>query len=189
MSWTDERVEKLQEMWNEGKSAAQIAKALGGVTRNAVIGKVHRLGLSHRGPNAEGEEAAPAEAAPAPADAAPEAAEAAPEPETVDAAPASEPEPARPVARDPFRREPAPMTDERLEVLANLKELEKTAKRISLQELTERVCKWPIGDPTDPDFHFCGHNSVPGKPYCASHCAIAFQPMSSRRDRDRNRPR
>jgi GcrA cell cycle regulator len=81
------------------------------------------------------------------------------------------------------------MTEERLEALANLAELEKTAKRISLLELTERTCKWPIGDPTDPNFHFCGHQAAPGRPYCAAHCAIAYQPMSSRRDRDRARIR
>ncbi|WP_040308565.1 GcrA family cell cycle regulator, partial [Asticcacaulis biprosthecium] len=48
MSWTDERVETLKKLWQEGHSASQIAKQLGGVTRNAVIGKVHRLGLSGR---------------------------------------------------------------------------------------------------------------------------------------------
>ena len=74
MSWTDERVETLKRMWNEGQSASQIAKELGGVTRNAVIGKVHRLGLSNRvgGKEEEEESSAPApavaaEPAPAPA--------------------------------------------------------------------------------------------------------------------------
>ncbi len=202
MSWTDERVEKLQELWNEGMSAAQIAKALGGVTRNAVIGKVHRLGLSNRGPAqqpgkppaeqkaespVEQPAVAPDEREEAPAVGAPE-----PSAETAPAAPVeAEPAPApvRAPQRDTGRREPAPMTEERLEALASLAELEKTAMRISLLELTERTCKWPIGDPTDPDFHFCGHASAPGRPYCAAHCAIAFQPMSSRRDRDRARIR
>ncbi len=191
MSWTDERVEKLQQMWAEGQSAAQIAKTLGGVTRNAVIGKVHRLGLSNRAPSPR----APGEGEPGEAEA---PAEALAEPE----APASEPEPAvereeervaesapRPVQRDPLRREPAPMTEDRLEVLANLAEIEKTARRVTLMDLTERVCKWPIGDPTDPNFRFCGLPAQPGKPYCAAHVAVAFQPMSSRRDRDRHRVR
>ena len=62
MSWTDDRVETLKRMWSEGQSASAIAKELGGVTRNAVIGKVHRLGLSNR--TEEPEAAAPA---PAPA--------------------------------------------------------------------------------------------------------------------------
>lgn len=191
MSWTDERVEKLQEMWAEGHSAAQIAKALGGVTRNAVIGKVHRLGLSNRNPGAKTPEAggeaaaedtveAPVVAAPEPA---PEEAQAAPEPV------AEAPAPARGNGRDNLRREPAPISEDRLAVLANLAEIEKTARRVSLLDLTERVCKWPIGDPTDPDFHFCGLPAVPGKPYCAAHVAVAFQPMSSRRDRERNRVR
>jgi GcrA cell cycle regulator len=200
MSWTEERVEKLQELWNEGMSAAQIAKVLGGVTRNAVIGKVHRLGLSNRAQPAkaapaEAEPAAPAaapavEPAPAPEPAAPAAAA---EPEQPDApAPETLPAPApasRPVISATTRREPAPMTEERLEALASLAELDKTARRLSLMELTERTCKWPIGDPTDEDFHFCGHQAAPGRPYCAAHCAIAYQPMSSRRDRDRARVR
>jgi GcrA cell cycle regulator len=196
MSWTDERVQKLQEMWTEGHSAAQIAKVLGGVTRNAVIGKVHRLGLSNRtgGATKPAEEAQPEAKAEAPA-AAPEPMQE-PEPEPVpepDPAPAETraeaPAPQRPPSRDGVRREPAPMTEDRLEVLANLKEIEKTARRISLLELTERVCKWPIGDPTDPDFHFCGLPAAPGKPYCQAHVAVAFQPMSSRRDRERSRAR
>jgi GcrA cell cycle regulator len=192
MSWTDERVEKLQEMWAEGMSAAQIAKTLGGVTRNAVIGKVHRLGLSNRA--APGKPGGPEdpealaeveiEAAPQPSlPTAPEpVVEAAPEP----VAPAAPP---RPVARDLQRREPAPMSEDRKEALANLAEIEKTARRVSLLDLTERVCKWPIGDPTEPNFHFCGLPAVPGKPYCAAHVTVAFQPMSSRRDRDRQRIR
>ena len=190
MSWTDERVEKLQQMWAEGQSAAQIAKTLGGVTRNAVIGKVHRLGLSNRAPAGR-----PAEDAAA-ADPAPQAPVAEPVAEPVEPAAAVEAEaepvaesPARPALRDGGRREPAPMTEDRLEVLANLAEIEKTARRVTLMDLTERVCKWPIGDPTDPAFRFCGLPSQPGKPYCAAHVAVAFQPMSSRRDRDRNRIR
>ena len=198
MSWTDERVEKLQEMWAEGHSAAQIAKVLGGVTRNAVIGKVHRLGLSNRGtPGKAGETTAPVEAVAESTpeavvvDSGPEVAQPVTEPDEVPApTPVVEaPAPVRPAARDTLRREPAPMTEDRLEVLARIAEIEKSAKRISLLDLTERVCKWPIGDPTDPNFHFCGLPAVPGKPYCAAHVAVAFQPMSSRRDRERSRIR
>lgn len=199
MSWTDERVEKLQEMWAEGHSAAQIAKVLGGVTRNAVIGKVHRLGLSNRGASARLPDAvevepetvvaeAPVEsAAPTPA---PAAAPVEIEPEEDEAEIAPEPAPTtRPVLRDALRREPAPVSEDRLEVLSNAAEVEKSSRRVSLLDLTERVCKWPIGDPTEPGFHFCGLPSVPGKPYCAAHVAVAFQPMSSRRDRERTRIR
>jgi GcrA cell cycle regulator len=199
MSWTDERVEKLQEMWNEGLSAAQIAKALGGVTRNAVIGKVHRLGLSNRAP-ATPQKAGGAAEAPEPEESAEAIAVAlddhdeaepvgAPEPEPIAEPAPPLASPARPAAREPQRREPQPISEDRLELLATVAELEKTAKRVTLLDLTEKVCKWPIGDPTDPDFRFCGNPAQPGKPYCSAHVAVAFQPMSSRRDRDRARIR
>jgi GcrA cell cycle regulator len=197
MSWTDERVENLKKMWTEGKSASQIAKELGGVTRNAVIGKVHRLGLSNRnggGPDAAG--APPAEepaAAPAPA-----AAEV-PEPALAEGRvePAPTPEPANvsdaPVA--PPRRQivpagqplpPQPSANEiSPEALASVREVEKRALKLSLMELTERTCKWPVGDPATDDFWFCGLPVQQGKPYCEAHVGVAFQPMSSRRDRRR----
>ena len=195
MSWTDERVEKLKELWTEGMSASQIAKVLGGVTRNAVIGKVHRLGLSNRGPGT-GEETKEA-----PAPKAKAAAKPAPEPAAEKAEPAPEPEEAAPVPapvtvarrqppaiRDATQpRAPGAPTPEEEAARATLAEIEKIAKRIDLLELTERTCKWPIGDPTDDDFAFCGLSAVPGKPYCEYHVAVAFQPMSSRRDRARAR--
>ena len=208
MSWTDERVETLKKMWAEGQSASQIAKELGGVTRNAVIGKVHRLGLSNRvgGTAVEGEEpevAAPVPPRPEPAAkpvvveapvraAAPE--RVAPEPRPVPAATAAAvasvttlPIPMRkaiipagqPLPPQPSANEISP------EALASVREVEKRAKRLSLMELTERTCKWPIGDPATEDFWFCGLPSVPGKPYCEAHVGVAFQPMSARRDRRR----
>lgn len=205
MSWTDERVETLKKMWAEGQSASQIAKELGGVTRNAVIGKVHRLGLSNRatasGGKAAGEaepETKPAEkvaaepAARAASQAAPKAAPAAakPQPEPATSAAASEP-----VAQPPARRPiipagqplpPQPSANEiSPEALASVREIEKKARRLTLMELTERTCKWPIGDPATDDFWFCGLPTQPGKPYCEAHVGVAFQPMSSRRDRRR----
>ncbi len=196
MSWTDDRVEKLKAMWGEGQSASQIAKALGGVTRNAVIGKVHRLGLSNR---ATGAKSAAASAAPTaeakPAKAAPKSAPAAtpaPTAETVVvAAPAT---PHKPVIQSStMRREPPPPTPAMVEDAARtaqaLAAIQKKAKKLDLLELTERTCKWPIGDPATEDFYFCGLGCAPGKPYCEAHVAVAFQPMSSRRDRDRNRNR
>lgn len=218
MSWTDERVETLKRMWAEGQSASQIAKELGGVTRNAVIGKVHRLGLSNRNPGQTGglrqgaEEAealAPAatpepEAEAAEAPPAPAPAEAAAEPETADApaaevaeAPAAPEAEARaaPAAPIPLRRpvlpagQPLPPQPSGAEIspetLASVREVEKRARRLTLMELTERTCKWPIGDPATPDFWFCGLPVQPGKPYCEAHVAVAFQPMSARRDRRR----
>jgi len=194
MSWTDERVETLKKMWAEGQSASQIAKELGGVTRNAVIGKVHRLGLSNRVGKEEEEveivTPPPAAVKPAPA---PE-----PDAEPVAARPAPSEPAAAPVSNVtpmPIRRAiipagqplpPQPSANEiSPEALATVREVEKHAKKLSLMELTERTCKWPVGDPATEDFWFCGLPSVPGKPYCEAHVGVAFQPMSARRDRRR----
>ena len=197
MSWTDERVETLKRMWGEGQSASQIAKELGGVTRNAVIGKVHRLGLSNRA----GSGAASAPSKPAAKE------KAAPKPlETKSAAP-SKPKPAakpekeeqhldengipmsaarraiipagQPLPPQPSANEISP------EALAKVSEVEKSAKKLDLMELTEKTCKWPVGDPATDDFWFCGLPVQQGKPYCEAHVGVAFQPMSSRRDRRR----
>ncbi len=208
MSWTDDRVETLKRMWSEGQSASAIAKELGGVTRNAVIGKVHRLGLSNR--TEEPEAAAPAPAAPAPEPVArekPAAPRAVPQPavapvrpeptpEPVAAQPAPEPEPSTQPAFVPVPRRPIVPAGQPLppqpsaneispEALASVREVEKRAKKLTLMELTERTCKWPIGDPATDKFWFCGLPSVAGKPYCEAHVGVAFQPMSSRRDRRR----
>jgi len=202
MSWTDERVETLKKMWGEGQSASQIAKELGGVTRNAVIGKVHRLGLSNRaGSGGSAAKAAPKEK-PA-AKAAPKA------PAKPKAAPATKAAPASSKPAEPEVQEldengipisaarraiipagqplpPQPSANEiSPEALAKVSEIEKGAKRITLMELTEKTCKWPVGDPATDDFWFCGLNVQTGKPYCEAHVGVAFQPMSSRRDRRR----
>ncbi|ASP19452.1 GcrA cell cycle regulator [Antarctobacter heliothermus] len=197
MSWTDERVELLKKMWSEGQSASQIAKELGGVTRNAVIGKVHRLGLSNRAgaaPAAQAE-AKPAEPKPQPKAKAPPKPAAANKP---DPAPEAKPQPTA-VATTPAisaaRKAiipagqplpPQPSTNEiSPEALAKVSEIEKKAKRLTLMELTERTCKWPVGDPATDDFWFCGLPVQQGKPYCEAHVGVAFQPMSARRDRRR----
>jgi len=225
MSWTDDRVELLKKMWTDGKSASQIAKELGSVTRNAVIGKVHRLGLSSRtgdaGPEAEAPAPvveAPVAAAPTPAPVAAPAAVQPPaaEPTRVEAAPTATEMPEdndededddqgpalRPTAPNlgsvvamPGRRPiapagqplpPQPSANEiSPEALANVREVEKTARKLGLMELTERTCKWPIGDPATEEFWFCGLPSVAGKPYCEAHVSVAFQPMQARRDRRR----
>lgn len=198
MSWTDERVETLKKMWGEGQSASQIAKELGGVTRNAVIGKVHRLGLSNRAGSGGGASKAPAKEKPAAAAkpaAKPAVAKAKP---AAPAAPAAKEEPeldengipisaarraiipaGQPLPPQPSANEISP------EALAKVNEVEKTAKKISLMELTEKTCKWPVGDPATEDFWFCGLTVQQGKPYCEAHVGVAFQPMSSRRDRRR----
>jgi len=225
MSWTDERVETLKRMWGEGQSASQIAKELGGVTRNAVIGKVHRLGLSNRvAPGAAREDEVAADvvteavvAPPAPpveavAPAAIPVAEAVLDPVNMaaddevgldaDAVAADavvedddEDDDDAPAAPNSLRRQiipagqplpPQPSVGEiSAEALAEVREVEKKARKLTLMELTERTCKWPIGDPATPDFWFCGLPVQPGKPYCDAHVGVAFQPMSSRRDRRR----
>ncbi|WP_213395143.1 GcrA family cell cycle regulator [Yoonia sp.] len=202
MSWTDERVETLKKMWGDGQSASQIAKELGGVTRNAVIGKVHRLGLSNRA----GTGAAAPAAKPAPKEKPSETVEA------PSAKPASKPAPkAKPSMAVAITEEldldengipisaarraiipagqplpPQPSANEiSPEALAKVNEVEKTAKRLTLMELTEKTCKWPVGDPATEDFWFCGLPVQQGKPYCEAHVGVAFQPMSARRDRRR----
>lgn len=163
MSWTDERVELLKKLWIDGLSASQIAAQLGGVTRNAVIGKVHRLNLSGR--------AKPASTAPRPRKAG-----------RVVGAP-------RPSARafvagntalkihapPAPRRVPNPVPIEDLVVPISL--------NVSLMELNDSMCKWPIGDPTAENFCFCGHRNFNGLPYCEYHSRIAYQPVERRRDR------
>ena len=185
MSWTDERVEVLKKMWGEGQSASVIAKELGGVTRNAVIGKVHRLGLSNRVTSTTAKTGSAgkakveikvkkvAPATPRKAVSAPENVRITP-PAVRKIIPAGQPLPPQPSAN-----EISP------EALAKVNEIEKTAKRISLMELTEKTCKWPVGDPATEDFWFCGLSVKVGKPYCEAHVGVAFQPMSSRRDRRR----
>jgi GcrA cell cycle regulator len=188
MSWTDERVELLKKMWGEGQSASQIAKELGGVTRNAVIGKVHRLGLSNRSTTTTAAPKAEVKAKPAPK----------PEPKaTPKPSPAVKAEELadRPSNVTPLRRQivpagqplpPQPSANEiSPEALARVSEIEKKAKKLTLLELTEKTCKWPVGDPATDDFWFCGLPSQSGKPYCEAHVGVAFQPMNSRRDRRR----
>jgi GcrA cell cycle regulator len=199
MSWTDERVETLKRMWSEGQSASQIAKELGGVTRNAVIGKVHRLGLSNRvGGREDEEDGLPPVAVPLASVPRPEPVPLRPEPAAARAE-APRPAAAAPVASNvmplPVRKAivpagqplpPQPSLNEiSPEALASVREVEKRARKLTLMELTERTCKWPIGDPATDDFWFCGLPSLPGKPYCEAHVGVAFQPMSARRDRRR----
>jgi GcrA cell cycle regulator len=189
MSWTDERVELLKKMWGEGQSASQIAKELGGVTRNAVIGKVHRLGLSNRAASTTTAPKAEPKAKAAPK------AEPKPTPKEPVAAKPLEATEQRPSNVTPLRRQiipagqplpPQPSANEiSPEALARVNEIEKKAKKLTLLELTEKTCKWPVGDPATDDFWFCGLPSQSGKPYCEAHVGVAFQPMNSRRDRRR----
>ncbi|WP_150524369.1 GcrA family cell cycle regulator [Roseibium sediminis] len=173
MSWTTERVELLKKLWSEGHSASQIAGELGGVTRNAVIGKVHRLGLSGRAKTTT--TAAPkakrTRTASAPAQSAKTPSPKSHQPTTQGATALKMDIEAAPMAVPTPRVEP-------------IAELVPISERASILTLTERTCKWPIGDPSTDDFYFCGRQSDAGVPYCAHHCKIAYQPVNDRR-RDR----
>lgn len=167
MSWTTERVELLKKLWGDGLSASQIAGELGGVTRNAVIGKVHRLGLSGRAKS------------PAPAAKPRRSRPSAPSSTTSSSSRQSAPQPqTRGSAALKMAPAPAPEIEPEAEPIA---ELVPISERATILTLTERTCKWPIGDPSTEDFYFCGRNSDPGVPYCAHHCKIAYQPLADRR--------
>ncbi len=192
MSWTDDRVEILKKLWVEGQSASQIAKELGGVTRNAVIGKVHRLGLSNRATSSSSSKSdAKSKTSVKSMSDTKRVSNKTSASKVTSANSPSEPRsnvtslrrqiiPAgQPLPPQPSANEISP------EALARVSEIEKKAKRISLLELTERTCKWPVGDPATEEFWFCGLPSQAGKPYCEAHVGVAFQPMSQRRDRRR----
>ena len=161
MSWTDERVELLKKLWADGLSASQIAAELGGITRNAVIGKVHRLGLSGR--------------AKSPTSAAPRQRKARAHPHMLRVS--------RPTMRGNTALAPAYdyEVEAEPEFIDNIIPL---GQRRSILELTEETCRWPIGDPGSTDFFFCGGQTVAALPYCSYHSRIAYQPAGDRR-RDR----
>ncbi|HWK36710.1 GcrA family cell cycle regulator [Sphingomonas sp.] len=212
MSWTEERIDTLRTMWQGGQTASQIAEALGGVSRNAVIGKAHRLGLQPRpspvkpnDPDAAAASPAPAAARvqaappPPPAEPAPRAPAPAPTPvptpaAAAAAAPVEQPRPAadQPVLRSVgpggfLRQNPgeqsAPSTPAPPRRLIPAKPSEAIAGKTSLLDLNDRICKWPLGHPGEPDFHFCGDKVNPGFPYCVAHCGHAYQAQLPRRDR------
>jgi GcrA cell cycle regulator len=210
MSWTDERIERLKQLWSQGITASHIADELGGVSRNAVIGKAHRLGLQSRPspvkPNEEegavidasAPEAMPAEPAPWEEFEATDEDAAAPdapvaEPDGADAAQAQQvveaPQPQiRSIGPGGFVRQapgeqqsPIPPAPPRRLVPA--KPAPEIADKTSLLDLNEKICKWPVGHPGEPDFHFCGAPANPGFPYCVEHCGVAYQAQIPRRDR------
>jgi GcrA cell cycle regulator len=170
MNWTDERVETLRKLWAEGLSASQIAAQLGGVSRNAVIGKVHRLKLSGRGRAT----AAPARqkkvasgATVASKTATTRSTTTVTRTVTIGATALQTQFDAEPVARQYMR----PVEDVVVPI----------SRHLQLVELNERTCKWPNGDPLSEDFHFCGNDAAETGPYCKYHSKIAFQPASERR--------
>src|SRR5271169_3372603 len=142
-NWSDDRVEQLKSLWTEGLSASQIARALGGVTRNAVIGKVHRLGLAGR------------------------------------ASPSRAERPRASVPKAPSLRAhvpPAPVVEEDPLQMAD-------GNFATVLTISDRMCRWPIGDPAATEFHFCGRSPKSGSPYCEAHARKAYQPQQQRRDK------
>ena len=206
--WTEDRVKTLISMWLDGNSAGKIADTLGGTTRNAVIGKVYRLGYSNRkvskrtapekpatvstprettGSTRVTRKKAKAESKPAPvnleAKSRPESdPDAETETETSGVSVSTMLRKTIIPAGQPLPPQPSP-NEVSEEALAMVAAAEKKSLRLGLLELTDKTCKWPVGDPASEDFWFCGLSSEPGKPYCAAHAALAFQPMSARRDR------
>jgi GcrA cell cycle regulator len=161
MSWTDERVELLKKLWSDGLSASQIAGELGGITRNAVIGKVHRLGLSGRAQSANA--GVPRQRK------------------------ARAPGQMLRIARGAIRGNTALAHVYEIEAEAEPEVFDNIipmTQRRTILELTESTCRWPVGDPGSGDFFFCGGNTVGGLPYCAGHARLAYQPATDRR-RDR----
>src|ERR1700679_184275 len=142
-NWSDDRVEQLKTLWTEGLSASQIARALGGVTRNAVIGKVHRLGLAGR------------------------------------ASPSRRERPRLPKAPSLRNHMPAaPVVEEDPLTLED-------GSHATVLTISDRMCRWPIGDPAATEFHFCGRSPKSGSPYCEAHARNAYQPQQQKRDKGR----
>lgn len=136
MSWTDDRVALLTKLWTEGKTAAEIAGELGGVTRNAVIGKAHRLKLSNRvSPIQQNKKAAPA-----------------------------------PKKKAEQKTKPAVAAVH-----------DSNRETVNLIDLGARQCRWPIGDPQEASFGFCGCQSLPSLPYCLEHSKVAYQAATRNR--------
>ena len=143
MSWTDERIEQLKALWTEGLSASHIARVLGGISRNAVIGKVHRLGLAGRA-NAARTERLRMPSAP----------------------------------KISLKAPPPPIIEEEPIVMED-------GSFATVLTINDRMCRWPIGDPAENEFHFCGRKPKTGSPYCEAHARKAYQPQQLRREKSR----
>ncbi len=220
MSWTDERIGTLKKMWEGGSTASQIAEELGGVSRNAVIGKAHRLGLKSRpSPVKANEKKTAAKKAATKAGAAvkkpaatvarpvakpaarPAAKSSADEAASVEAEAPRTPSAENKVDNSPSQPIPNPSSDLPKIVsvgpggflrqgpgdqqppippapprrLVPAKPSPQIADKTSLLDLSDKVCRWPMGHPGEPDFHFCGVDVNPGFPYCVEHCGRAYQ--------------
>ncbi len=145
MSWTDDRVTLLKKLWSDGKTAAEIAKELGGVTRNAVIGKAHRLKLASRlSPIQQNKKAAP-------------------KPANIN----TDVKAVTPIKVQPIVK-PRPAALKSVPPVSS-------GDLIDLADLTHNMCRWPSGDPQEKDFGFCGCSVLGGLPYCKEHALLAYQ--------------
>lgn len=213
MSWTEERIATLTKMWEGGATASQIADELGGVSRNAVIGKAHRLGLKARPSPVKAKEQKKAAPKKKPA-AKPPAKKAVVEKEAPKPAAKPQSRPAAPVAPAAASNQSQPLPNKQDDLpkivsygpggflrqgpgdqqapippapprrLVPAKPSPDIADKTSLLDLSDRVCRWPMGHPGEPDFHFCGEKVNPGFPYCVEHCGRAYQaqlPRGARR--------
>ncbi|MDH5722236.1 MAG: GcrA family cell cycle regulator [Alphaproteobacteria bacterium] len=153
MSWTDERVALLKKLWGEGRTAAEIAKDLGGVTRNAVIGKAHRLKLSSR--------ISPIQQ------------------NTKKVVLKTSSEANNNVSRSSkvTHISPVEVLEKKLKTVTRAR----PEKLYSLMDLKPRACRWPEGDPKEDDFGFCGAESLAGLPYCQEHAQLAYQAATRNR--------
>ncbi|QKG72545.1 GcrA family cell cycle regulator [Erythrobacter mangrovi] len=212
MSWTDERIATLKKMWESGSTASQIADELGGVSRNAVIGKAHRLGLKSRPSPVKANDKKPAKPKPVAAKPIAKPVAAKPAAKPIASAPAKPADAPAPKADSAIPSQPLPNRSSDLPKIVSVgpggflrqgpgdqqapippapprrlvpaKPDPSIADKTSLLDLNDKVCRWPMGHPGEPDFHFCGEQVNPGFPYCVEHCGRAYQaqlPRGARR--------
>jgi len=146
MSWTDEKVNKLKELWTKGHTASQIAEILGETTRNAVIGKAHRLDLEARAPSKQG----------------------------ANFSSKQDVKQVKKIAQPVSRKS-------KFQSILLDKSFE-AEKPTTLENLTEKTCKWPVGHPDEENFYFCGRSPEGEFPYCKLHVLYAFQPKGQKEE-------
>ena len=154
MSWTDERVELLRKLWGEGHTAAEIAKKIGQVTRNAVIGKAHRLNLPSRVSPIRSKKKATIK------------------PANTNVRPLKKVVSKAKKKDAPTVKKNAPQLPKEPEIIGDVKQLD---------ELKAHDCRWPYGDPQTDKFGFCGAQSLEGLPYCGEHAQMAYQAATRNR--------
>lgn len=162
-NWSEDRVKRLKELFEAGLSCSQIAAELGEVTRNAVIGKLHRLGLANTRPKQVREIQAPKRRR------------------------AAAPSRRQSAIRQVFAQAPGSVIEEAVEPQGTATDFDPSVpqdERKGILDLRDGDCRWPIGDPTTPDFYFCNGRALAGLSYCSHHTRLAYQPTQNRRGRE-----